>query len=103
MFSIKKYSVTPVRPASANSASCDFFCAFISPFPAISSARKPSANRAIMISSGVNARSSTLVETKVVPQTSSVNIASACPCRAWFAFILFTPYARFGGLFSYIK
>ena len=67
------------------------------PLPTMSSARKPSVNRATIISSGVNARSSTLVETNVVPQTSTLNAPNKCPCILLFSCMIFSFSAKTGG------
>ena len=55
------------------------------------------AKRKIIISMGWKARSSTLVETNVVPQTSTLNAPNKCPCILLFSCMIFSFSAKTGG------
>ena len=75
MFSIRKYSVTPVAPASANSASTRAPMKGVTRWWMTHSARNPSMKRKKRISIGVMTVSSTFVDTNVTPQTNTVRKA----------------------------
>ena len=79
MFSIKKYNVTPVAPASANSASTRAPMKGVTRWWMTHSARKPSMKRKKRISIGVTTVSSTFVDTNVMPQTNTVRKARRWP------------------------
>ena len=54
-------------------------------------------NELIASVESVNARSSTLVETNVVPQTSTLNAPNKCPCILRFSCMIFSLSAKTGG------
>ena len=69
MFSSRKYSVTPVRPAAANSAPSHRFFSRRRTGRSRSSVSTPMEKRSTMSSTVVKERSSTLVAMNVLPQT----------------------------------
>ena len=79
MFSMKKYSVTPVAPAAANNASVRQPMKGVTLRCRMHSAQNPNAKRRKRISMGDATVSSTFVETNVMPHTSTVAPASRCP------------------------
>ena len=54
-------------------------------------------NELIASVESVNARSSTLVETNVVPQTSTLNAPNKCPCILRFSCMIFSLSVKTGG------
>ena len=76
IFSMKKYRVTPVAPAAANSASVRHPMNGVTLWCSTHSAQKPKANRRNRISMGEATASSTFVETNVMPHIATVKQAS---------------------------